>query len=378
MPTYSFIRETAEDRFYERGDSAPVRGPQFVPCPVCGVEQDDEFMLAAHLGDAHPLTAPRLLIDGETVVGERLLYRQLNEARLTVSNATSLIVRENGGPPLAWSLAALRDALAESERTVLDLELTNERAGDGATATERVRVRLDVPSAGELDEVDRLFESQLAVDELDQHAADRFADSVTDLRAAARYAGALHEYAIGVLVKDGAPGTSQALEPDVHRDKFHRALEVLRQFADRPVARAVTGFARFNLNDFRSAALPSGVSGLDSCTSRLRELAGRSSLGGEPTVEDPEGHCPADRGSASILDLWVGAGHRPADATGEMLELSSAHSCSPADAVKLRALALSVGGHLLEADQVRSLARSLANDLAFGPWALDMLDDRGR
>src|SRR5690349_21365269 len=112
MPTYGFIQETAEERFYERGEAAP-RAPRTVPCPVCGENLSDETALAAHLGAAHPLSSPRLLLAGDVVVGERILHRRMNPADLAVVNSTELLVAENGGSFRPWSTQALREALAE-------------------------------------------------------------------------------------------------------------------------------------------------------------------------------------------------------------------------------------------------------------------------
>ena len=48
-------------------------------------------------------------------------------------------------------------------------------------AVEQVRLAIDVPDAAALDQVDRHFEEILAVDELDEHRLDRFADEVAAL-----------------------------------------------------------------------------------------------------------------------------------------------------------------------------------------------------
>ena len=57
-----------------------------------------------------------------------------------------------------------------------------------------------------LDQVDRHFEEILAVDELDEHRLDLFADAIAELPGASRYASALHEYGVAILVKDRAVG----------------------------------------------------------------------------------------------------------------------------------------------------------------------------
>jgi hypothetical protein len=379
MPTYGFVLEAAEDRFYERGGE-PAPPPRVVLCPVCGEELRDQRALAFHMGDVHPLGAPRLLIDGELVVGERLIYTPLAGSRVVFANVSSLLVSESGGPATAWSTAALQDALAEADRAVLDLTMRNERAGDGALTTEHIRLRIDVPAAAELDQVDVLFEEGLAVDHLDQHVLDAFADTTSQFQKAARYASALHEYGVAVLVKDQAPGTSDAMERGSAQDKFQRGLEILRHFPERPVARAVAGFARFNLNDFRSTVLDTGIEALDRCTQQLRQLAGRPgpSLPAAPAV-GPTRQCPADSATAAILDCWAAAALQPARSRGALLERSRDPQSPLPDATKCLALALQLALVDPAADHpVAELAEALSNDIVFGAWASQIVDDAER
>jgi hypothetical protein len=91
MPTYGYIHDTVEDRFYERGGDTP-RAPLVLLCPVCGEQVQDQRALAAHLGSAHPLDAPRLLIDGAVVVGERVLHRHLAPDAVEIANTNELLV----------------------------------------------------------------------------------------------------------------------------------------------------------------------------------------------------------------------------------------------------------------------------------------------
>jgi hypothetical protein len=182
--------------------------------------------------------------------------------------------------------------------------LKNSRAGDEAAAIEHVRLAIDVPDAAALDDVDHLFQEILAVDELDEHLLDLFADATTDLPRASRYASALHEYGVAILVKDHARGTADALPFELHRQKLQAALNVLRHFPERPVARAVCGFIRFGLNDLAEDRPPSGVPALDSCVRALQDL-----LGLEPTrvpqdADSPEGRCPTDHTTSFILERW--------------------------------------------------------------------------
>jgi hypothetical protein len=385
VPTYGFIREAAEDRFYERGGEPPLP-PRVVLCPVCCEEVHDQPALATHLGNAHPLGAPRLLIDGELVVGERLIHTPLSGSRLAFANASTVLVSESGGPTMPWSTTAVRDALADADRVVLDLTLRNERAGDGAVATEKIRLRIEVPAASELEEVDEEFEEHLAVNRLDEHVLDVFADATSQFASAAGYASALHEYGVAVLLKDRLPGTSDAMEPAAAQDKYQRALEVVRHFPERRIARAVAGFARFNLNDFRSPLLATGIDVLDRCSEQLQQLAGqpRSSHPTDRTGGGPTRRCPTDSATAAILDCWAAATQDPVGSLDDLLARSRSPQTLDSDAVKCRALALQLA--LVDAGVdplVAELAGPLRNDIVFGAWASQILneaevDDRTR
>lgn len=365
MPTYDHIRETVDDRFYERGGEGR-RPERVLPCPVCGKQVTDNAALSEHLGSAHPLSAPRLLIDGDVVVGERVVHHQLESAALELANTTELLVSENGGPQQPWSVAALRDTLAEAERIVFDISLRNHRAGDGAAAKEQVRLRVDVADSAALDAADRYFEQLLAHDEFNEHLLDRFVDAMSESPGADRYASALHDYGVAILVKDQAPGTRDALPFAAHREKLQRSLSVLRHFPERSVARAVCGFARFGLNDLAGGTQPSGVPELDACTSALQEIANVVPRWGLSLAVPIEvGRCPADKTTGFILDRW-----NDPDAAHALSAHAARGSTTPEDAAKCRALAVRS-----DPREAQDLARALMNDPVFGVWATQIVED---
>ena len=377
MPTYGYILESVEERIHERGGEAREQGPTVIACPVCGEEHANALELATHLGGTHPLSAPRLLIDGEAVVGERVLDCHLDRGRLTVANANELLVSQDGAPAAPWSLEALRDAVAENDHALLDLELRNERAADQASATERVRLRIDVPDPRDLAAVEEAFDV-LAGAELDERVVDAFVDASREFPSAARYASALHEYAVGVLIKNRAPGTADALGFERFHEKYHRALDVLHHFPERPLACAVGGFLRFNLNDFHAHAPESGVPVLDRCCARLTSLAtGSDERERRPSVAAIVGRCPADQTTSFILDCWERAEVDGAveAVVGDLLERSESPAIATADAVKCRALSLSLANEIGTDARLLDAARALTSDLVFGAWAAKILED---
>ena len=302
-----------------------------------------------------------------------MLHRHLAADAVGVANATELLVSEDGGPPLPWSLAALRDALQENGESVLDLELRNERAVDQACATERVRLRISVPEVEDLAGVDAAFLT--LPDELDERVVDAHVDESRVFVSAARYAGALDEYLVGILIKDGAPGTGEALSFEVFREKYSRALDVLREFPQRPVARAVSGFLRFNLNDFAGGAPNAGIPALDNCAARLTAIAGQPGWCLQAADRGVAGACPADDVTSQIPDDWSGATTQAGSKVARLLDRADLGTTSPANAAKCRALALDLSGGEYGEERLLAAARALSGDLTFGSWAKEIVED---
>ncbi len=368
MPTVSHIQETVDDRYYERGGEDPLP-PRLLACPICSEELPDETALAVHLGSDHPLSAPRLLLDGGLVVGERILHRPIDPQALAVANASRLLVAVNGAPSETWTLQDLRDALAGDDVLNLDVELFNDRSADGIAAKDRVRLRLDVPDPEELAVADASFQRLLASERLDEHRLDEYAEETKELTRAGRYASALHEYATALLVKDRARGTGEALSFHSHREKHQRALDTLRHFPERPIARAVCGFVRFELNDIHGA--DSGVVELDRCVAALREFAGRADEQRDHKPTGPAvGRCPTDDTTNTILSSW----EQPS-AVDTLLTLASGSTTTPEDAAKCRALALRLVAH--DTSRALTIARGLSNDPVFGAAATAIIEDGG-
>ncbi|MEJ7784052.1 MAG: hypothetical protein WKF96_04545 [Solirubrobacteraceae bacterium] len=371
MPTYDYIRETVEERFHERGSAGP-RPPRQLPCPICPELLADEAALAEHLGSAHPLSSPRLLVGGDVVIGERIFHRRSHPGTLEVANATEISVSENGGPSQPWSIAALRDTIAEASSVVLDVTLRNRRAGDGASAGDHVRLRLDIPDPAAVEAADRCFEELIACEELDEHRLDRFVDAVAESPGAARYGSALHEYGVALLIKDQARGTADSLPFAAHREKLQRSLGVLRHFPERPVARAVCGFIRFALNDFADGNPRTGVRELDGCMDALGELASMGAPRPRSRMvprSDVVGRCPTDHATSFILDRWDLSA-----ATQELVDNARAGATTPEDAAKCLALALRLVRDTSSA-RAGELARRLTNDPVFGAWARRIVED---
>lgn len=365
MPTYGWVHEDAEERHHERVP-LPLPLPAPIVCPECHRQVGDQAALARHLGADHPLGSPRLLLEGRIVIGERVLVRPVAGDSVLVANTSEIHVREDGRARGLWTVDDLRSSLASKRAGVLEIALTNARSSDGASATERLRLRVDVADPGAMDKVDAAFAEIIAVDEFDSPELERFASAADAISGAARYASALHQYGVALLVKDRVRGAGKAQRFAEHREKLLASLGTLRYFPERPIAKAVCGFIRFNVNDLESNRASTGVPELDRAFSALRAFVGI--IDGAPPDEGDEraGSCPTDRTTGILLESC----DRP-EAPQILLREAESASLAPDDRTKCRVLAL----RALPAasGMAQELAQQLASDPVFSVGAATYL-----
>jgi hypothetical protein len=373
MPTYSFIH----DRFRDHqaglagGGVAPRR--PLTPCPVCGAHGADIEWLSQHLRDAHPLAAPLLAIDGRPVaqLSTVALRSAIAPGSITTANATRAEVSIDGRSPERVSLGDLGGELEHLETALVRIDLWNERA-DGAEARRRFELSLAIPRSDELDAADRCFASAVGARTVPADL-DRFADCVAGLSTAGAYADALHAYLRGILQKDGRL-SGHGFEFARHRDELARAVHELDLQPGRPLADAVAGVARFNLNRL-PLPRPSGIPQLDACADDLVAVAQRRDAPSTRAIStDVAGDCPVDDSTHALLQLHADLGERGRRraALTALLRLAEAPRTTPADAVKARALALRARSEMTD-DERRRSAAALVNDRLFGSFAATVL-----
>lgn len=368
--TYGYLHDRFVDHQATLGSTASPRLiPTTVTCQVCHEVGADAAWLSAHLRSAHPVAAPTLILDGRMRPPDMMIpvRGRVVAAAVETANATSLVLSVDGGPPARLSLAELRARLASIERGVAQVHLRNDRA-DGAEVSRTFKLHLAIPRGDELDAVDAAFAEavgrQTAAEDL-----DRFSARVAGLRTAIAYAGALHAYLRGILLKDGRL-SGLGLEFAKHRDHLSQALHEMAFYPERPLARAIAGVIRFNLNEFPSHA-PSGIAELDSCAADLIALAERRQPPRDlRPIAQHGGVCPVDDSTHALLQLHrdlTDASRRRAAVTS-LLRLASAPRTTPADAAKARVLALGTADQLTDEEQRRAAA-ALSNDHLFADFA---------
>jgi hypothetical protein len=366
MPSIS--KEDIEERLFERGGEDPLP-PAPIRCPHCGEELAAGIALMQHIASAHPRSAPRLLLDGEPLVGERKFHRQLDGYALEFENASDIRVSQDGGSGASWTEQRLRETVATTSQTVLDIVLIKRGAEGAVSPSPTVRLLFEVPDEATLAWADARFADLVSTGPIDQHSLDQYADAVGSIAGATPYASALYDYVDAVLIKDRAVGTGDFIPFAAYRDKLQSALAVLRDFPERPTARTACSLVRFNLNDFQGRSYASGDAEIDDCIAAMRRLIGAPRLELPPGGQDNVAIFPRDIATASILGRW----NHPAAAQA-LAESATQSALAPPDAAKCGVLALALLPKY--SPLLRQVALGLANDLTFGDVASAFLESQ--
>jgi hypothetical protein len=194
------------------------------------------------------------------------------------------------------------------------------------------------------------------------------------------YAGGLAEYVYGVLAKEGSEYSGTALPFGAFPAKFNRVLAELSDHVDRPVAAAVVGAARLNLNDLVTPNTVTGDRRLDGCSTTLHEAA--TLLPWTEPADRDEGVavvplCPIDSDTHFVLAAYEAlVAHDASDRqVAEFESRTEDGTLSGWDRSKLRVLVATA--LLREGDRrgTRQHLDGLAHDAIFSEWAARELED---
>ena len=251
MPTIGWVLEDSLERFWEARDRFPaVRAtPPPVICQHCGRSFSDRDSLLSHYSAAHPLALPALYVAGRHLLRETTVRARVSSEDIVSAHATQCEVQIDGSNSRVITPARLSKEFARANNGTWHIRLVNERSADGSRVHVDYDVRFRIADPRTLDSVDETFVRRLARDELTHADIEAFADTLPRTPAEAEYGGALGEYALGLLIKEGRTPPRAPIAFEEFATKLKGALAILDQF-ERPVALAVTGAIRFILNDF--------------------------------------------------------------------------------------------------------------------------------
>jgi hypothetical protein len=319
-----------------------------------------------------------MLYVGDRVASSTVTMRTAQRSGgLSIGRCTSLTAVLDGDVVDGLEPAGVGAFVAALRSGHLVLELENHRAADAADVRATYVIEIAIPDPHELEAVDRAFARNLARDAIATHDIDVFASAVESCGTARSYAGALADYAHGVLVKEGTADGGATLPFGEFPAKFTRALDELSDHADRPVAASVVGAARLNLNDVVAPSARSGDARLDGCLQTLRSVAvlepvappaAKLSRSGVPL-------CPIDRDTHLVLTIYEAlARERDGSSLGAYEGRADDGALSPQDRAKIRVLlALGAVQNGRRSSALRHL-EALAHDADFQDWAQQQLE----
>src|SRR4051794_19512979 len=374
MPTYGWIRETVEDRFHERGGENLVPALPRYACPVCLHEFLDADERLWHIGTAHPIERPVLVVGSELCPSIVNIRSSVPVDQIRTTNCTSAFLSRNGSAEKPIEPDQLGFIIASDHDAEFRLRLLNERAEDEAKIVARYRIKLALANREELTEVDRLFVKRVAVDDLSMRDIATFAQEAARYGSARFYTDALVAYATGVLIKEGTDLGGATLPFSEFQGKFMHALGELRLLAARPITSAVIACIALNLNDLASARQTSGIVLLDESLAFFGRLVRRHGVRFPADLEVEPARlpiCSVDRDTHDLLTDFavLSRSSRDRTLTGKVAERAADGTLSTFDRAKVAALA--AARHLADEEvaEARRVLVMLGNDPVFGDWA---------
>jgi hypothetical protein len=359
-------------------------GPPTYACPVCALVFNNGDERLWHVGTAHPIERPVLLIAQDVSPAIVNIRKPLPAAQIDVANCTSAFLSRNGSAERPIDIAALGQTIADNTDAELRLRLLNERARDEAKIVSRYTIRIVLARPAELTEVDRLFVRHIAVNQLTMRNVAAFAEAAEQHRAARFYTDALVAYATGVLIKEGTDLGGATLPFSEFQGKYMQALAELHLFPTRPVAASVVACIGLNLNDFSWTGASSGIAAIDEALTFFAALRNSRRIDFPASLQPEPAHlpiCPVDRDTHEVLTDFtlLSRSDRDPSRTAEVAARAADGTLSPFDRAKLSALAAARRLADGEINDARAALRSLANDPTFGEWAtteLERIDPR--
>lgn len=384
MPTVGWIYEDSVERFLSGTTQVP--GPSGPPaarfsCPFCPGCFESAGQLSRHLQE-HSGERPVLLLRGVEPSSLDVIRRHVPPSRVQFVNCTSIRRRTEADSArgISFEEAAI---LLSSRHARVRLELLNEFEQSAAPIVQSYDLDIRAPTNEELGAIDARFVEVLGRPDPTIALVDQFLN-MADSQLAREYSGALADYVIGVLVKDGDPRSGVGAQRREYRPKLNSALRVLQSF-DRPLPNLISGFIRLSSNDVFTRHRPTGHPALDATLNLLCEIcAGSSASFGTARAETSVAKhpvCPVDNGTDMVINrkMQLLNTHRFGKALQEQLtsELQLAH-VDPLDRVKLCVLWAIRATELNRPDLAVAPLREIAGDAAFGAWAQQRLDQIDR
>jgi hypothetical protein len=385
MPTVSWIIEKDVERFWE---GQPVRAsdrarPSF-DCSLCEKEFSSLEELRSHYSLEHPLALPTLYVCGVPLLRESVIRLALPESDVDLVQCSRCEVQSDGGLWRQWTVSDFRRRFIQETNSTWKVRLFNERSLDQARTKGEYDIRFRIPDDDSLSEVDEHFVHFLALEELRHSDLKRFEAVLPQEAPAREYGSALGDYALGIMLKEGLDTPYAPIGFEEFAIKMRAALEVLRLF-NRPVALAVSGGIRFNLNDFRDYGIPTAAD-LEVALEFFRRMAYQPTAGNSIRTSVSKARnilkhavCPVDHVSFRLLAACARLARGDALSISELESLGQmirgAALVSNQDILKINVICAEGYSRLGHSSDALQHIREVQFDPTFKNWAQRRLED---
>jgi hypothetical protein len=246
-----------------------------------------------------------VLVVNDRILGPNsVISRLLKPEDISITNTTAIQAEVDGEAARRVTADEVRRLLSERSRRFLRLWLVNSRDEDNAAAAVDFRITIDIADPAALLVVDDAFRRHLARESVSRDDVRGFSDETDGL--ANQYRNGLASYFFGVFAKDGPAGPHDGQRLQNALDRFGAAAHYLEPYGDRRIGSAVAACARFNLNDFKSITVPTGVTEVDLVTRFLIDLSlgsGTTAFPERPTARPSDTRFHVDAATYSLLEL---------------------------------------------------------------------------
>lgn len=306
MPTIGWVHEDAIEKFWEgQPRTVPEPKPVFL-CKHCDRELHSSEELRLHYSLEHPIQIPALYIHGKPLLRESVLRAPVKTSDVELVQCTRCEVQSDGGDVRQFSVPDFRKRFIEPVNSTWNVRLVHERSIDQSYTDEEYHIRFRIPEISLLNAVDEHFIRTLVIEELKHSDLNQYDAGLPSEAPAREYGLALGDYALGIILKERRNQPYAPVGFEEFAIKMRSALEVLR-FFNRPVALAVSGSIRFNLNDFHdygtttAPKLEAGLRFFRGITGEVIDSDSISLFVSETTTSAINAVCPVDRISDRLL-----------------------------------------------------------------------------
>lgn len=386
MPTIGWVYEDAVERFLEGQPRIvlPAPPPPVFPCKWCQRAFSSVEELRRHFSLEHPLELPALYVRGQPLLRESTLRAPIGEGDVELFHCSRCEVQIDNSPWHQLTPSQFRAQFTHLRNATWNVRLIHERAEDASRTQEQYKIGFRIPNADDLDAIDAHFMRTLVLDELTHSDLSTFEAQLPIDAPAREYAGALGDYALGIVLKEGRSRPRAPIGFEEFAIKMRSALDIVRLF-QRPIALVVSSSIRFNLNDFHDYGTATATE-LDVALRFFRHLTSDAAIGGirpwaapRSQVRSTRAVCPIDLLSHRVLSacgrLARGDGLSAAELDDLEQRTRTTTPLSEQDLAKVHVICAEGYLHLDRPSDALPHLRAIQFDPSFKDWAQRRLED---